>query len=164
MAMIKCRECGKELSNKADQCPHCGVKIKRTNMVTKAVAVLIGATVLISIFSSSGNSPAPAAPAKTSKQIADEKQSELRFNKIVAIAQTIKNAMRDPDSLVWESIRSNDDVSVICIEYRARNGFGGMTKEFAIYANSKMSQEAKAWNKHCTQPMHDMKHVKYALK
>ncbi len=26
MALIKCKECGKEISNKADACPHCGFK------------------------------------------------------------------------------------------------------------------------------------------
>jgi len=29
MAIIKCPECGKEISDKAEKCPHCGVKIKK---------------------------------------------------------------------------------------------------------------------------------------
>ena len=28
MAMIKCKECGKEISDKAKKCPHCGIKYK----------------------------------------------------------------------------------------------------------------------------------------
>ena len=28
MAMIKCRECGKEISNTAEKCPHCGCKTR----------------------------------------------------------------------------------------------------------------------------------------
>lgn len=28
MALIKCKECGREVSNKAEKCPNCGVKIK----------------------------------------------------------------------------------------------------------------------------------------
>lgn len=27
MALIKCEECGKKISNKAKVCPHCGVEI-----------------------------------------------------------------------------------------------------------------------------------------
>ena len=27
MALIKCKECGKEMSNKADFCPNCGAKM-----------------------------------------------------------------------------------------------------------------------------------------
>jgi RNA polymerase subunit RPABC4/transcription elongation factor Spt4 len=26
MAIVKCRECGEEVSNKAEKCPRCGVK------------------------------------------------------------------------------------------------------------------------------------------
>ncbi len=28
MAMIKCRECGKEISSRAENCPHCGYKTR----------------------------------------------------------------------------------------------------------------------------------------
>ena len=31
MALIKCSECGKEISDKAKVCPHCGTKYKREN-------------------------------------------------------------------------------------------------------------------------------------
>lgn len=100
------------------------------------------------------------------QSIAGEKltPSEAAFRKTALFAASIKKTMRDPDSLVWESIRANDDASVICVEYRARNGFGGMNREFAVYANSKVSQKPTAWNKHCIKPMNDMKHVRYALK
>ena len=33
MALIKCNECGKEMSNKAKQCPHCGTKLKKRNNI-----------------------------------------------------------------------------------------------------------------------------------
>jgi uncharacterized membrane protein YvbJ len=33
MAMIYCNECGKEISDKADKCPHCGCPVfKNTEM------------------------------------------------------------------------------------------------------------------------------------
>ncbi|MGA1823217.1 MAG: zinc ribbon domain-containing protein [bacterium] len=28
MALIKCKECGKEVSSEAESCPHCGIKIE----------------------------------------------------------------------------------------------------------------------------------------
>lgn len=28
MALVKCPECGKEISNSANKCPHCGYTIK----------------------------------------------------------------------------------------------------------------------------------------
>lgn len=32
MALIKCPECGKEISNKSDKCIHCGYPFKKANM------------------------------------------------------------------------------------------------------------------------------------
>lgn len=32
MAIIKCRECGKEISTQADKCPHCGAKRKKIKL------------------------------------------------------------------------------------------------------------------------------------
>ena len=49
MAMIKCPECGKEISNMANACPNCGVPIRNYNRkssgsspVAKALKVLFG--------------------------------------------------------------------------------------------------------------------------
>lgn len=30
MALIKCKECGKEISDKSDKCPHCGAPLDPT--------------------------------------------------------------------------------------------------------------------------------------
>ena len=32
MALINCRECGKEVSNKAESCPHCGISLKKKKL------------------------------------------------------------------------------------------------------------------------------------
>lgn len=39
MAIIQCSECGKEISDKADTCPYCGCKSKRTEWIEKAEAL-----------------------------------------------------------------------------------------------------------------------------
>jgi hypothetical protein len=43
MALIKCEECGGQLSTRAWVCPHCGARV-RTN---RAAAVIAGALVLL---------------------------------------------------------------------------------------------------------------------
>ena len=35
MALIKCEECGKEISDRADACPHCGCPISHVKPVTR---------------------------------------------------------------------------------------------------------------------------------
>ena len=41
MAMIKCPECGKEISDTAKTCTHCGVKLRRKkNVLTKIKSLM----------------------------------------------------------------------------------------------------------------------------
>jgi len=58
--------------------------------------------------------------------------------------------MRDPESVRWQNIFTNDDGTIVCVAYRARNGFGGMNLEHATFANKQISTANAAWNKHCT--------------
>ena len=176
MALIKCAECSKEISDKATTCPHCGAPAvnsfaiapngkripletakpkKSSNLV---IPIVIGFLILLP-FALYEPSPSTSTPTPPPDPVA-----EARFQKTARMADGVKRMLRDPESVIWESIRSNDDASVICIEYRARNGFGGMAKEFAVYAKNNVSQEAKSWNKYCTKPLTDMSHVEYALK
>lgn len=40
MAMIKCSECGNEVSTTADSCPHCGAKIKKKEANNSVLDIL----------------------------------------------------------------------------------------------------------------------------
>lgn len=47
MALVKCSECGKEVSTKAEQCPHCGAPVrKKTSGCAILAAVLFGLVLL----------------------------------------------------------------------------------------------------------------------
>lgn len=54
MALIKCSECGKEISDKADICPHCGYPINnirnKNNLINKKKKYVIGLIFLVTIF------------------------------------------------------------------------------------------------------------------
>ena len=58
--------------------------------------------------------------------------------------------MREPDSVRWQQVATNDDGTIVCVTYRARNGFGGMNLEHATFAKETISTSNAAWNKHCT--------------
>ena len=50
MAMIKCRECEREISNKAEKCPHCGFplsKKSKENKKTNVLGTVLGIIILI---------------------------------------------------------------------------------------------------------------------
>ena len=51
MSLIKCKECGKEISNKAESCPNCGVKLpKKTSIITWAILASIVIYFIASLF------------------------------------------------------------------------------------------------------------------
>lgn len=56
MALIKCKECGEEISSKAEKCPKCGIKIRKTSTITWVVCgvLLIWFVGKIGSFSESG--------------------------------------------------------------------------------------------------------------
>ncbi len=49
MALIKCPECGKEISDTAKSCPNCGYRIKRPKNNVKRKLIIIGGAILIII-------------------------------------------------------------------------------------------------------------------
>lgn len=61
MALTKCKECGKEISNKAEACPHCGAKPYKASGCL--VVFLVGAAIFGTIgVMSSKDSPPPITP------------------------------------------------------------------------------------------------------
>ena len=54
MALIKCSECGKEISEEAKKCPHCGITLKNTKMkkisITISIFIVLIAIVIFAIF------------------------------------------------------------------------------------------------------------------
>lgn len=152
MALIKCRECGTEVSTEAKTCPKCGAK--PTKEMGVGMVMLIAFGIVIGAFSLFGGStPKPVAtPEKNAQKEAEDK----RYALATITSKTIRDAMRDPDSLKFDRLLVNENGTVVCAEYRARNGFGGMNREVMILTQSGPSQEPTDWVNHCMKPMHDM--------
>ena len=51
MALINCKKCGKQISNKASTCIHCGYPIKQINYKLIILDTIFVITFTISIFS-----------------------------------------------------------------------------------------------------------------
>jgi hypothetical protein len=48
MALINCKECNQEVSSKAEKCPHCGVKLKKSGGC--CLPIIVGGIVLLIFF------------------------------------------------------------------------------------------------------------------
>jgi hypothetical protein len=100
----------------------------------------------------------PAKPVMTTEE-------RKRFVRTVLVMTSIKQAMRDPDSISWTSVLTSDDASVVCVTYRAKNGFGGMNIEHATGLAAGISTSTRKWNKHCATnlTLNDMTSAQFAV-
>lgn len=80
MALINCKECGKEISSEAATCPHCGVKntpqinlkakAKTSEIIVGIIVVLIGIGWLLADKKPSTNAPAATTTAPEQPPVA----------------------------------------------------------------------------------------------
>jgi hypothetical protein len=155
MSLITCHECTNQVSSEATTCPKCGAKVKRPPSATKIV--LVGFMLLVIAISIVGNQTTQRPAEKTAAEKAKDASETLRFGLARAVAENLKKTLRDPDSLIIETMHINDDSTVACVEYRAKNGFGGINREFLVVLKNRSSQKPSDWNKHCTKEMYDLK-------
>lgn len=150
MTLTTCGECNQPVSRNAKTCPGCGAGRKHflrqpgeRRRFSGCAIVAIGFAILIGIGAVMSQiiPPTPAAPP-------DEATSARQMAAYRA-ARTLRSAARDPDSLVFESVLADEEGQLICITYRARNGFGGMNRERMTVRDGVGSTRPADWNMHC---------------
>jgi hypothetical protein len=67
---------------------------------------------------------------------------------IVAVA-LLRRSLRDPDSLKLDDVFTRDAPRSVCIEFRARNGFGAVDRSAAVVTPSGVSFAPNNWNREC---------------
>lgn len=86
-------------------------------------------------------------------ETAQDKQQKQRDYAAYLSAKALKSSLRNPDSLAFDEILANDDGSVVCMKYRAQNGFGGMNFEYVVFKNGEPSQSHASWRANCAHKM-----------
>ena len=157
MALIKCKECGNEVSSKAETCPKCGARIAAKPMGCGSIIglVVLGIIILASL-SSIFSSTTPLPPPDTPGQAAAKKKQDEAVQRATVGAVALKKAMRDPESFKLESALVIEGTGAVCYGYRAKNGFGGMNMGHAVlssdgktFKTDEMNGFTKLWNKEC---------------
>ena len=114
MALIECKECGHEVSKKADKCPNCGAPIKRQTSGCAMLFAIISGLVLVTYIAnlsdsstspSSGSSSDSKSAPKISQLSPPPKQTEPRASNEymvrVAIEDRTKNNPVHPKAEIW---------------------------------------------------------------
>lgn len=97
MALTKCKECGSEVSNKAETCPKCGAKVKKSYGCGTLILVLIVLAVISNLFSAKtgqeSNTPTvdPKQEALGKVKIKTYNWNKGGFDSIMMLNATIEN-------------------------------------------------------------------------
>lgn len=76
-------------------------------------------------------------------------QKNRQFQVAAGTLLAYKKHLNDPDSFVAETITANKDASIICLVYRAKNGFGGYVRHTIVFKSLLPMDSEKTWNKEC---------------
>jgi hypothetical protein len=124
MALITCKECGRELSNKAKACPHCGFKPKRIGFLTWFVILVFGPPAFFGVLGAlfgliPSGSPSPQrkalekveTPEQTkASQLAAAAERQRKLDKsresyaIILAEQAITKRLKAPSTADFSSI------------------------------------------------------------
>lgn len=155
MALVKCKECGAQVSSKAKSCPSCGASVKSSLGCGGLLGAIILGAIILGAASSIINSVTPK-PQLTEEQKAAEQKAGQRIKVASAGAIILKKHMKDPDSFKLVSALVIEKTGAVCYEYRAKNSFGAVVPGSAVlppdgknFKTDEMQGFTKLWNKEC---------------
>ena len=132
MALTKCKECGEEISKKAEKCPKCGAPAKKkTSLFTWLVTIFV---VLLAVGYFSGN-PGTGSSTSSSKQEPSPKKVAMENVKIdFSWGKTgFDNVMEANFTVTNNSQYQIKDIEITCTHY-AKSGTRIDSNERTIYA------------------------------
>ena len=145
MALIKCPECGKEISDKSKKCPECGYPIKKLKKksgtkrkIIIPLIIVIGIIFIISITAiiiklSNGKSTQQVEQQTQTEIVTEAPLNDYEYAAI-NLVNKLKDRLKNPDSLKIYSLSvrhfyKGETTYHFCIDYSAQNGFGGNNRK-----------------------------------
>lgn len=167
MALMKCMECGNDVSTQAKACPKCGAKVSKPKKPTSRAVKMLGVLVAVAVvagavqtkmqFAQFAEREAEKSPEQKAQEQADRTKHEAQARTAAAGAAALKGSMKDPLSFDLTSLTVKPS-GAACYEYRAKNGFGATFPSSAVLsADGKLLMQeqpggafASVWNRECT--------------
>lgn len=136
MALSKCKECGNEISTKAEACPKCGAKIKSKSIgCGGALLVLIILGAVGSFLTPHNSSNAPSSPAAPSaSDIKAQVMNQVKIQKFSWNKSGFGNVMMATFSIENKSKSDVKDIEITC-EHAAKSGTNIDSNKKVIYDN-----------------------------
>lgn len=136
--------------------------------ILKALVISLAAVVLFfqasDYFTDVGKERLAAKAAREEARKEEDKREVARSGLAAHALASVRASLRNPQSVQWDSVLTNDDATVICIDYRAQNGFGGMGYEFVTFVDGKPNPSDRAWNTNCSNHnLHNVKKLAVAI-
>lgn len=115
------------------------------NKATAGIVAILSAAVIY--FGSREDYP----PGPVDRLIQTENDKALVF------AAAVKSTLREPDSFKIDELFVTS-AGYTCLAYSARNGFGGMNRQYAVHPDQELEDINQVWSKYCTST--DVRRVK----
>lgn len=121
MSLIKCKECGKEISTKADACPHCGAKPYKPG---GCMIVFLVAAGLFGFISLVGDYKHNQASPPMGRSLPPVFEPEVTARGLCMLQ--IKSQLHDPSSAEFESsatttVKHDGEIWTVVRPVRAKN-------------------------------------------
>lgn len=160
MALMKCKECDKEISDKAASCPNCGARLPaRTSLKTWIVAGISASIVVSCIVSQDRQHVIEAAkPLPSAQEIVQKKMDDEHIAAALMALKKLRSGSKNPQSFELNEFLIFQN-GVTCYEYHATNSFNAMMPGSALYDPTNgviLTREEngnsfiRAYNKLCT--------------
>lgn len=177
MAMVKCRECGKEVSDEAKTCPNCGVEKpappSKGGNYAKLVFGALLVTAMVRCISDQDDRKshveadadrqhvaAAMTPEQSAQQAAQRMKDEAEFQSVVSRLKALRASTKNPASFELVEALLMDD-GTVCVVYRGTNSFNAVVTE-----NKAISKDSRVvdWDRYCGgKSGRDMKLARQAL-
>lgn len=152
MAMVQCPECGREISDQANVCIHCGYSLKKTRkkalgrrawkiariplLVVAVFAILfaIWKLLLPDLFVSADEFLACGDYQRAYEKTADTDQKTLILteNQIAVVCQDVVDSLKDPTAFMLSEAAYIEN-SQLLLAVVGRNSYGGSVTNYWVY-------------------------------
>lgn len=153
MALVTCKECGKQISNQAKSCPGCGAEIPRTSNLTMAIAIFLGVVAILAVIGSKDSDKRMEEKAAAESQriaamnpaqrAADDKRKAIDLAKRAkekkldgargACQIFVTRTLHDPDSAQFDgnywAKEEKPGIYHVQIHLRAKNAFNALRQD-----------------------------------